>query len=234
MSEVHALAVRPKRGEAALVLAAALALVATAGAQRAAFAADAPTGHIEFDYPGAAKATVEVDLSRDTFGSLFGIGDGALAGVAEALSQSTQAQEGSETIRQAAQQAASAREVVAIAKDVIDAVRIRIYHGLESSSAGSTGVIAHYDEQLESGGWQSAVRVREGDKNVRISTVDDNGAIKGLFIVAAEGDDLVLVNVTCDISPENAKKLSAAAVKSGLAAGLEKKLERAMKHMDDR
>ena len=101
MSAIHHLARRTKRGEAMLVLAAALALVTSAGAQNVAHAADASIGHVDFNYPGEAKATVEVDLNRETFGNLFGIGDGALAGVAEALSQSSEAQQGSDAVRQA-------------------------------------------------------------------------------------------------------------------------------------
>jgi hypothetical protein len=66
---------------------------------------------------------------------------------------------------------------------------------------------------------------------VQIAAVRSDGAIKGLFIIASEGNNLVLVNVTCDISPENAKKLTTAAVKAGLQAGLDKHLEQALKHM---
>jgi hypothetical protein len=66
---------------------------------------------------------------------------------------------------------------------------------------------------------------------VQVSAVRSDGSIKGLFIVASEGNNLVLVNVICDISPENAKQLSTAAVKAGLQAGLGKELEKAMKHV---
>jgi hypothetical protein len=209
-----------------------LAMAATAGAQDVSITTGAPAGRIEFDYPGEAKATVEVDLGRDMFGDLFGIGDAALAGVAEALAQSNEARDGSDAVRLAAEQAAAARELVAIAKNVINEVRIRVYHGLQSQPQEQSDLAAHYDQQLQSGGWDNAVRVKEGDKGVRISIARADGSIKGLFIVAAKGSDLVLVNVTCDISPENAKQLSEAAVRSGLKAGLGKELEKAMKHMN--
>jgi hypothetical protein len=42
---------------------------------------------------------------------------------------------------------------------------------------------------------------------------------------------LVLANVICDISPDNARQLTSAAVKAGLEAGLDKHLEEAMKHV---
>jgi Domain of unknown function (DUF4252) len=187
-------------------------------------------GRIEFNHPGAAKATVEVDLTRDMFSDMFGIGDAALAGMAEALGQSPQAKEGSEAIQQAAAQAAAMRELVGIAKNVINEVRVRVYEDLQSDSAENGGVIAHYDQQLQAGGWDQAVRVQDGDQAVRVSAMRANGAIKGLFVIAADGSDLVLVNVTCDISPENAKQLAATAVKSGLQAGLDKQIEKALKH----
>jgi len=205
--------------------------VAATNAQETTPSSSANLGRIEFNHPDAAKATVEVDLSRDMFSDMFGIGDAALAGVAEALSQSPQAQEGSAAIQQAAAQTAAMREFVGIAKNVINEVRVRVYEGLEGESAKNGGVIAHYDQQLQAGGWDQAVRVQDGDQAVRVSAVRSGGAIKGLFIIAADGNDLVLVNVTCDISPENAKQLAATAVKSGLQAGLDKQLEKAMKHM---
>jgi hypothetical protein len=205
--------------------------VTTAFAQESQPTAAENIGRVDFDYPGAAKASVEIDLSRDMFGDLFGIGDAALAGVVEALNQSPQAQEGSEAIKQAAAQAAASRELVSIASEAIHDVRVRVYEGLQQPSEDKDGVIAHYDAKLNHGGWESTVRVQDGDDKVRVSAVRANGAINGLFIVAADGNDLVLVNVTCDLSPENAKKLTSAAVKSGLQAGLDKHLEHALKHM---
>jgi hypothetical protein len=205
--------------------------VTAAQAQQPAATTATNIGRVDFDYPGAAKASVEVDLSRDMFGDLFGIGDAALAGVVEALTQSPQAKDGSEAIKQAAAQAGATRELVNIAKDAIHDVRVRVYEGLEQPVEESSSVVAHYDEKLKNAGWESTVRVQDGDDKVRISAIRADGAIKGLFIAAADGNDLVLVNVTCDLSPENAKKLTTAAVKSGLQAGLEKHLEHAMKHM---
>ena len=205
--------------------------VAAAYAQETTAPSAANLGRIEFNHPGTAKKSVEVDLSPDMFGDLFGIGDAALAGVAEALADSPQAKEGSQAIQMAAEKAAAAREFVAIAKSVVKSVRIRAYEDLANQAQEQTAVISHYDQQLQTGGWESAVRARDGDKSVQVSTVRADGAIKGLFIVASEGNNLVLVNVICDVSPENAKRLTTAAVKTGLQTGLDKHLEEAMKHM---
>lgn len=219
------------RGRMVLALAVAMSLAAAANAQETASAEAASIGRVEFDYHGEAKATVEVDLGREMFADLFGIGDAALLGVSQALSQSQEAQQGSDAVRMAAEQAAAAREFVSIAKNVVDEIRIRAYQGLKSETEQQHGVISHYDEQLRSAGWANIVRVRDGDDQVRVSVARADGAIRGLFVVAASGDDLLLVNVTGDISPENAKQLSEAAVRSGLKAGLAKELEKAMKHM---
>jgi len=205
--------------------------VAAAYAQETTPQSSAEVGRIEFNHPGAAKATVEVDLTRDMFGDLFGIGDAALAGAIDALAESPQAKEGSAAIQQAAAQTAAMREFVGIAKNVINGVRVRVYQGLQNEADAQTSVVAHYDQQLQAGGWDQAVRVQDGDQGVRVSAVRANGAIKGVFIIAADGNDLVLVNVTCDISPENVKRLATAAVKSGLQAGLDKQIEKAMKHV---
>jgi hypothetical protein len=231
MSAISALRIGPLRGEAALAWAAIVALAVSAGAQNTTLAADAPTGRVEFDYPGTAKATVEVDVNRDMFASFFNIGEGALTGAVDALRESTEGQPGSDAIREAAERATAAKELVGIAKDVINDVHLRIYEDMQSDAAESSDIVAHYDKQLESGGWDNAVRVSEGAKRVRVSVARADDAIKGVFVVAQDGNDLVLVNVTCDISPENAERLANAAVKSGLKAGLGEALDKAMKKM---
>lgn len=205
--------------------------VATATAQDSSTATQSEVGRIEFDHTGTAKKSVEINLSPDMFGDLFGIGDAALAGVAEALSASPQAKEGSQAVKTAAEKAAAAREFVSIAKSVVKSVRIRAYEDLANAAEEQASVAAHYESQLKSGGWENAVKARDGDKSVQVAAVRADGSIKGLFVVASEGNNLVLVNVTCDISPENAKRLTTAAVNAGLQAGLDKQLEEAMKHM---
>jgi hypothetical protein len=205
--------------------------VAAAYAQETTSQSSATLGRIEFNHPGSAKKYVEVDLGPDMFGDLFGIGDAALAGVAQALGDSPQAKEGSEAIKMAAEKAAAAREFVDIAKHVIASVRVRAYDGLENPTEEKSSVSTYYDQQLQSGGWENLVRAQDGDKSVRVSAVRADGSIKGLFVIASERDKLVLVNVTCDISPENAKRLTTAAVTTGLQAGLDKQLEEAMKHV---
>jgi hypothetical protein len=205
--------------------------VAAAYAQESAPPASAELGRIEFNHPGNAKKYVEFNLGPEMFGDLFGIGDAALSGVAAALSDSPQAKEGSQAIQLAAAKAAAARELIGIAKNVIHSVHVRAYDGLENAVAEQASVGSHYSEQLKSGGWEQTLRAQDGDKSVQVSAVRADGAIRGVFVVAGERDKLVLINVICDVSPENAKRLTTAAVQAGLAAGLDKQIEQAMKHM---
>ena len=179
--------------------------VASVHAQESASASSDNLGRIEFNHAGTAKKYVEFDLGPDMFGDLFGIGDAALSGVVDALSDSPQAKEGSQAIQMAAEKAAAARELVAIAKNVIKSVRVRAYDGLENPSEEKSTVNTYYNEQLKSGGWENTFRAQDGDKSVQVSAVRSDGAIKGLLVIAGESDKLVLVNVICDISPENAK-----------------------------
>jgi hypothetical protein len=205
--------------------------VAAAYAQETASQPAVEVGRIEFDHPGAAKKSVEINLSPDMFGDLFGIGDAALAGIADALSNSPQAKEGSQAVQLAAEKAASVREFVAIAKNVVKSVRVRAYEDLENAKEAQGNVTVHYDQQLNSGGWENAIRAQDGDKIVQVAAIRADGSIRGLFVIASEGNNLVLANVICDISPENARQLTSAAVKAGLEAGLDKHLEEAMKHV---
>lgn len=204
--------------------------VASSQAQESSSRSTADIGRIEFTHSGTSDKFVEINLSPAMFGDLFGIGDGALAGIADALQNSSQVKEGSEAIKLAAEKTAAARELVGIVKDVVTSIRLRAYEGLENAKEEQVKLSEHYDEQLQSGGWENAIRAQEGEKYVQVAAVRDDGAIRGLFVIASEGNKLVLVNVVCDISPENAKKLTSAAVKSGLEAGLGKQIEEALQH----
>ena len=82
--------------------------VAAANAQQTTPPSTGELGRIEFAHTSSAKKFVEIDLSPAMFADLFGIGDAALSGVADALQNSPQAKEGSQAIQFAAQKAASA------------------------------------------------------------------------------------------------------------------------------
>ena len=52
-----------------------------------------------------------------------------------------------------------------------------------------------------------------------------NGSIRGAFVMAGGHGGQVLVNVVCDISPDNVKSLTSAATKIGLDNGLLREIE---------
>jgi hypothetical protein len=192
-----------------------------------------PAGRIDFSQADLPAATVEVDLSQGMFHDLFGIGDAAVAGVAETLLKSSENGD-AEGTRIAAQQLAAARQIMQLAADVVREVRVRVYSDLPESGARPEAVASKFDEQLREGEWDNVVRVREDDATVRVSLLRDNGAVRGIFVIAAENDEIVLANIVCDVSPENAKKLTTAAARIGLENGLAQMIEIKMTEMKHR
>lgn len=214
----------PRRRQLAfdvLVVAAMLCTIPTAFAQGVDAVDAAPIGRLDFAAANLPEANAEVDLSREMFQDLFGIGDAALAGVAEALQSSPQSGDTEKATRIAAQQTAALRQIVQLAGEVVREVHVRVYEDAPE------GLELHkpFDEQLRAGDWETIARVRKGDEVVRVAALRDGGAVRGLFVMATDGGELVLANVVCDVSPENAQKLSSAATKIGLENGLAKAIQ---------
>jgi hypothetical protein len=192
-----------------------------------------PSGRIDFAAADLPPAMVEVDLSQGMFNDLFGIGDAAVAGVAETLMQSAE-RNGGEGTRMAAEQLEAARQIIQLAGDVVREVRVRVYDGMREGGVNAQQLAAKFDAQLRQGDWDNVVVVRDNDASVRVSVLRGEGTVRGFFIVAGENDELVLANVVCDISPENVKKLTSAAAKIGLENGLQQILEVQMREMKHR
>jgi Domain of unknown function (DUF4252) len=207
-----------------------------AAVQTRAVAADnaSTTGRIDFSGADLPPATVEVDLSQEMFSDLFGLGDAAVAGVAESLLQSAENSDDAPGTRLAAEQLAAARQIMQLASEVVQEVRVRVYEDLPEDSDRPEKLLAHFDEQLRSDDWETIVRIRDGQSNARVSLLRADGAVRGAFVVAAEGDELVLANIVGDISPENVKRLTAAAAKVGLENGLEQVIEAKMHQFQHR
>jgi hypothetical protein len=204
---------------------------AFANAQDADVKSSATPGRIDFDYADAPPANVELDLGQGMFNDLFGIGDAAVAGVAEALAQSAGTKPGADGTRFAAEQLKAAREIVQTAQQVVHGVRVRAYKSEGDQSAQIGKMLAHYNDKVRAENWETIVRARDGGNNVTVSAIRSGGGIKGIFVAATDSQNAVLVNVVCDISPENVKKLTSAAAKSGLQAGLGQALEAKLSKM---
>ncbi len=189
-----------------------------------------PVGRIDFTAANLPPATVEVDIAQGMLGDLFGLGDAAIAGITESLAKSPAAQNNADTAALAAEKLATAREVIQLAKDVVTEIRVRVY---DNSSEASVETVANgslFDAQLTNENWDRAVRVKDENDSVQVSFLRREGAIRGVFVVVADGKDFVLANVVCDVSPENVKKLSAAATTIGLDNGLLQRLDEKLKH----
>jgi hypothetical protein len=119
----------------------------------------------------------------------------------------------------AAEQLAAVRQIIGLAGRVVKEVRVRAYE------KNTDDLASHFDKQIREGEWERTVLVRKGDENARVYMIRKNESIRGIFVVAGGHDGQALVNVVCDLSPENVKSLTSAATKIGLDNGLLMKLE---------
>lgn len=206
-------------------------LAAAAHSQATAADKESPVGRIDFSAAKLPEANVEVDLSQEMFRDLFGIGDAAIAGVAEALLKANTDGETAKSTKLAAEQMEAARQIVQLAGNVVREVRVRVYEDFPKDSDSPEKVFGQFDDQLKSAHWETLVKVHDGDDVVRVSAIRHEGALKGIFVNVTDGDSLVLANVVCDISPENVKTLTSTATKVGLDNGLAQQIAAKMKHM---
>ena len=128
----------------------AVALVVLSVAQfQATTAAAAPAGRLNFDSANLPEATVEVDLSQEMFKDLFGIGDAAIAGIAETVLNSVEG--GTDKNKQAklaAEQLEAAREIAQLVGNVVREVRVRAYESLPEGANDPQKLFGPFDEQL--------------------------------------------------------------------------------------
>jgi hypothetical protein len=227
MTATLGLAVRSAGRFVVLGIAVAYALVAVrAEAQEA--NENRVIGRVDFDGADLPPANVEVDLTQGMFGDLFGIGDAAIAGIADTLSKGSDSNKHPESTRAAAEQLQAARQILELAGNVVHEVRVRAYEVMPE------GVVPYFDTKLGEGEWETLVRVRKDDENARVSLLRQDGAVRGVFVIASDGRGLVLVNAVCDISPENVKKLTAAATRIGLENGLAEAINAKMQKVQHR
>jgi hypothetical protein len=180
--------------------------------------AETAVGRIDFDGAKLPPANVELDLSQGMFENLFGIGDAAVAGVAETLMKSTKSDH-AEAMHMAADQLAAVRQIIGLAGKVVREVRVRAYEKM------SEDLSSRFDQQLKNGEWEKVVVLRKGDENARVFIIYRNDSIRGAFVMAGGHGGQVLVNVVCDISPDNVKNLTSAATKIGLDNNLQQVIE---------
>ena len=82
----------------------------------------------------------------------------------------------------------------------LDGVRVRIYevHGDPERIARN---FDHMGSKLSKDGWSPVMLVREEGELVQMYAKPSGGHIRGLTIVSADGDEVVVVNIMGDIDP---------------------------------
>lgn len=188
------------------------------------------SARVVFDYPDAPPATVEVDLGRGVIRDLLGLADAAIAGSLEGISDPA-AGAPSENVQFVVEQAAAAREVTDIAAGIIEEVHARVYESLPEANQVGQAMADYYDQKLRDDGWESVLKVQDGEDGVRISLIRHAGSTRGVFVCVFDGREVVLVSVTGDLSPENVHKLTATAAKTAAKLGLLQKLDLAVGEM---
>jgi hypothetical protein len=136
--------------------------------------------------------------------------------VAEALTKAQTADEATRAdVKLATEQLAAIRAIIGSVQGALGEVRVRVYR--DDIDAGA--VANHYAAQLDGSVWNKIVNVRDGEKCASVFLMREDGAIRGAFVVATEGRELVLANVLCDISPERVKQITQQATSMGLELG---------------
>ena len=188
--------------------------------------ADADAGRVEFNYPAGATPAVEVDLPAGLFRDVVGLGDAAVAGVAEALLEAQVSDESAKAdVKLATDQLAAIRAIVDSLQGAVGEVRVRVYADADEQGVDAGSVASNYAKQLEGSAWSKIVHVRDDDDGATVFLMRQAGAIRGVFVVATDGHELVLVNVLCDVSPERVKQITKQAASIGLELGGEEALK---------
>ncbi|MGI9455412.1 MAG: DUF4252 domain-containing protein [Aeoliella sp.] len=214
--------------QSAVIVAVAVSLsVRPAVAQTTLDSGTATVGEVAFDFADAPPATLEIDLGRGLIRDLLGLGDAAVAGFLEGLTTGSDpsAAENAEFI---AQQLTSARELGDVVSEVVHEIHVRVYDGLPDNSQVGQEIAHHYTKALSEQGWESTVKIRSDNEMVRVFVHRSAESVQGVFVILAEGNDLVLANIIGDLSPEKVHQLTASATKIGVKLGLRKEIDKAI------
>ena len=215
--------------QACVVAALMLLLASTANARPENAGPPEVVGRVEFDFPHAPPATVEVDLGEGMLLDISGIAQAAIGGIVEGLLESTQGQEQG-AVRLSAKHLASAQRVVESIGGMVREVRVRVYENLpENATDLQMSMSTHYQQKIQGSDWDNLVRVNDGQSRVNVCVLRRDGAIRGLYVMASENDEFVLVNVVCNLSPSMVQQVTKLATQIGLEVGLEQALQEAMR-----
>jgi hypothetical protein len=172
---------------------------------------------------------VEVDLSQGMMSALTGVGKAALQGAAEALAESADGHDGA--VRLSAEHLQAIDTILETAIQVVQEVRVRVYESAPENVQSVRQRLLDASPSDQGTGWDQLVRVHEGnDTQVDVRAIQQDGAIRGLLVIVAEGDDLIVANVVCELTPEKVKAVTNQATKLGLKVGLADVLQHLVAH----
>lgn len=172
---------------------------------------------------------VQIALPAGMFADLRGLVDATLTGAIEALRADAGDGEDRAAPQLAAEHLTSVRDLTQILEGAVEEVRVEIYSEDASVAAGPTA--AYYARKLSAVGWDQVVRARERDQSAHVFVLREDGALRGVFVVAGERGATVLVNVACDVSPDRLQELSRRVTTLWLNAGGRAQLQQAIEHM---
>ena len=187
-------------------------------------------GRIAFDFPHAPPATVEVQLKHGLLSALTDIVAAAVDGATEGLMESG---DGRPAIQESAELLQAVKQILASTNEVVREIRVNMYENM-SDSQSAASMADYYRTQLAESAWDHVVQIREGDTHIVVFTQQAESTIRGVFVMVSEGDELLLANAVCELSPERVKALTNQATKVGLKFGLADVLESAMREVRGR
>lgn len=83
----------------------------------------------------------------------------------------------------------------------LDGVRVRVYE-VHGNSERITQNFRHMGHKLNKDGWNPVMLIKEEGERVQMFAKPSDKGIRGLTIVSADDDEVVVVNVMGDIEPE--------------------------------
>ena len=134
-------------------------------------------GVIAFDFPNAPEPKIEVNLT----GKLI-----ALAAKAAKVQAAEQGQELTELL------------------DMVKGIYVR---GYDRNTENLDQMLRHYENKLKKDKWEVVAKVKEENEKVQVSVLLDQDIVRGLFVMIANKDETILVNIFGQIDFEKLGKL---------------------------
>lgn len=191
------------------------------------YAAEYLSGRIEMDVPELPPPSVELDFGQGLIRHAIEMGDAAAAGFLQGLTDSADPST-ADNMKYIAQQLTSAREFSDAAGEVIQEVHVRAWEQMDSDGNPAEVALEHFDDRLRADGWSPTIKARETNKQACVFVLHEDDSVRGVFLIASEGEKLALVNVIGNLSTENIHRLTETLTRIGVQLGLDKKLNRAV------